>query len=84
MLLAAHAHSAASGMLTHYDDPHFGPLRGVAQPLRLDGRRTPQRRAPPLLGEHSVEVLREAGLEAATIAGLLERGVVLAAAPARL
>jgi crotonobetainyl-CoA:carnitine CoA-transferase CaiB-like acyl-CoA transferase len=81
---AAHAHSEASGMLTHYGDPHFGALRGVAQPLRFDGRRTPQRRPPPLLGEHSVEVLREAGLDVLAIARLIERGVVLAAAPAPL
>lgn len=71
---------AFSGMLEITGDPGSPPLRGVAQPLRFDGRRTPQRR-PPLLGEHSVEVLREAGLDAAAITRLIERGVVPAAAP---
>lgn len=78
---AAHAHTAASGMLLSYADPHFGSLHGVAQPLRFDSARAGQRRNPPLLGEHSVEVLREAGLDDAAIRGLIERQVVKAADP---
>ncbi len=78
---AAHPHTAASGMLLSYADPHFGSLHGVAQPLRLDGARAGQRRNPPLLGEHSVEVLREAGLDDAAIRSLIERQVVKAAGP---
>ena len=35
------------------------------------------RRHPPQLGEHSVEVLREAGLSDEQIARLVERGVTL-------
>ncbi|MES2227971.1 MAG: CoA transferase [Pseudomonadota bacterium] len=75
---AAHPHTAASGMLMSYADPHFGSLRGVAQPLRFDGARARQRRNPPLLGEHSIEVLREAGLGDAEIGSLIERRIVKA------
>ncbi|HXF72064.1 MAG TPA: CoA transferase [Actinomycetota bacterium] len=40
-------------------DPARGTLRLVANPIALDGRRPPIRRPPPLLGEHTEEVLGE-------------------------
>jgi crotonobetainyl-CoA:carnitine CoA-transferase CaiB-like acyl-CoA transferase len=43
------------------DDPERGPLRLVADPIRVDGERLPARRPPPLLGEHTDEVLAELG-----------------------
>jgi crotonobetainyl-CoA:carnitine CoA-transferase CaiB-like acyl-CoA transferase len=42
------------------DDPVRGPLRLVASPIRFDGKPTPTRSPPPLLGEHTAEVLRTA------------------------
>lgn len=59
--LAAHPHTHASGMRFGYEHPVLGPLDGVAQPVRLDGERMPLRRPPPLLGEHTEEVLGELG-----------------------
>ena len=41
------------------DDPVRGALRLVASPLRFDGIRPSVLRPPPLLGEHTEEVLRE-------------------------
>ena len=41
------------------DDPERGSLRLVADPIRLDGEVPPARRPPPLLGEHTREILRE-------------------------
>jgi crotonobetainyl-CoA:carnitine CoA-transferase CaiB-like acyl-CoA transferase len=40
-------------------DPVRGPLRLVAEPIRLDGVTPPARLPPPTLGEHTDEVLRE-------------------------
>jgi crotonobetainyl-CoA:carnitine CoA-transferase CaiB-like acyl-CoA transferase len=53
-------------------------------PLTLSGRRLPLRAAPPSLGEHSLELLRELGYDDAAIAALCADGVVgtpAAAAP---
>jgi crotonobetainyl-CoA:carnitine CoA-transferase CaiB-like acyl-CoA transferase len=41
------------------DDPVRGPLRLVAEPIRLDGATPPVRMPPPRLGEHTEEILRE-------------------------
>lgn len=41
------------------DDPVRGPLRLVAEPIRLDGATPPVRIPPPRLGEHTEEILRE-------------------------
>ena len=41
------------------DDPVRGPLRLVAEPIRLHGVTPPARMPPPRLGEHTEEILRE-------------------------
>jgi len=48
----------------------------VASPLRLQSTPPVLRRAPPSLGEHTDEVLRELGLDQAAIAQLRYKGVV--------
>jgi crotonobetainyl-CoA:carnitine CoA-transferase CaiB-like acyl-CoA transferase len=48
----------------------------VANPMRLSGTPVTYRYAPPTLGQHTDEVLREFGLDANTIANLHQQGVV--------
>jgi crotonobetainyl-CoA:carnitine CoA-transferase CaiB-like acyl-CoA transferase len=48
----------------------------VAPPLSADGERVLHRGAPPLLGEHTSEILGEAGYVAAEVERLAEAGVV--------
>ncbi len=74
--MSTHPHTEASGMLLRYEHPHFGSLKGIAQPLRFDGERSAQRLPPPMVGEHSVEILREAGCGEEQIDALLRQGVV--------
>ena len=52
---------AATGLIQSVDHP-AGPVRVVGSPMRLDGVRPTVRRAPPLLGQHTTEVLRSLGL----------------------
>ena len=48
----------------------------VANPMRLSGTPVTYRYAPPTLGQHTDEVLREFGLDANQIANLHQQGVV--------
>jgi crotonobetainyl-CoA:carnitine CoA-transferase CaiB-like acyl-CoA transferase len=51
-------------------------IRGVASPLRLSGTPPVVRNAPPMLGEHTDEVLAELGMDEEAIASLRRDGVV--------
>ncbi len=48
---------AALGLLASLPHPEVPDLRVVDTPLNLDGRRPTHRRPPPLLGEHTGEIL---------------------------
>ena len=69
-------HLAERGFFTELDHSSLGKVRGLGSPLRLE--RTPVRleRAGPLLGEHSREILREAGYADAEIDRLMAEGTV--------
>ena len=51
-------------------------ITGVASPLRLSATPPVLRNAPPALGQHTDEVLREMGLDPARIAALRASGVL--------
>lgn len=70
-------HLTAVGYLPVVDHPTEGKIRQVAVPTRWSESQPSVRRAPPRLGEHSVEVLREAGMSEAEIRALLDRSVTL-------
>ena len=69
---AAEAGLAASTKVPH---PTAGEVELVNSPINLEsGLREPQ--APPLLGEHTAEVLKEIGCDDAEIERLAANGVV--------
>ncbi|MGH7317679.1 MAG: CaiB/BaiF CoA transferase family protein [Candidatus Rokuibacteriota bacterium] len=63
-------------MIVEYDHPELGPLRLMGQPLRFSETQAPDAGPPPLLGQHTAQVLREAGYADHEIAELRRRGVV--------
>ena len=71
--LSSHPHTEASGMILH-----DGEFRAVATPLRAAGRRLGLKRRPPRIGEHSREILAEAGFDAAATERLISDGAVTA------
>ena len=54
------------------EHPTAGEVRLVRSPIRVDGLRAPQ--APPLLGQHTAEVLAELGVGDDEYRALVERG----------
>jgi len=63
-------------MVVQYDHPELGPLSLMGQPLRFSETQAPDAGPPPTLGQHTAQVLRQAGYADHEIADLRRRGVV--------
>lgn len=63
------------GMQIEIDHPLAGKVPQVASPMRFSQAPLVHDRAPPLLGEHSEEILREAGFDDAEIEKLKQSGL---------
>jgi crotonobetainyl-CoA:carnitine CoA-transferase CaiB-like acyl-CoA transferase len=68
-------HLAASGFFTAEQHPSEGAVRGMRTPTRWSVCEVPAQRPAPRLGEHSAEILREAGYSQAQIDDLVRKGV---------
>ena len=66
-----------SGMLANVAHPTRGDIVLTGWPVRMTGSTTPQVESPPLLGEHSADVLHEyLGLEGDAVAALRTAGTI--------
>jgi crotonobetainyl-CoA:carnitine CoA-transferase CaiB-like acyl-CoA transferase len=70
-------HLTAVGYLPLVEHPTEGAVREIRVPSTWSESQPDVRRHAPQLGEHSVEVLREAGLSEDQIAALVARGVTV-------
>jgi crotonobetainyl-CoA:carnitine CoA-transferase CaiB-like acyl-CoA transferase len=68
--------TAALGLLTDVPHPLIPDLRLVGMPVSAGGERGAARRPPPLLGQHTDDVLAELGYSPSEVAALRDRGVV--------
>jgi crotonobetainyl-CoA:carnitine CoA-transferase CaiB-like acyl-CoA transferase len=72
-------HLEATGFWQTVEHPSEGTLRLPGLPAAYSKTPGAIRRLPPRLGEHSGEILREAGFSAEQIEGLLASGAARAA-----
>ena len=74
--VATSPQTEALGILQELRHPVVDGLSLPALPLSVDGERVLHPSAPPLVGQHTAEVLREAGFSEPELADLAEAGVV--------
>lgn len=72
----AHPQIAARELIEHTTHPSLGAVRTIGLPVRFDGAPRQAQSTPPLLGQHTREVLLEAGLAEAEIERLAASGVL--------
>ncbi|MFN8217651.1 MAG: CoA transferase [Solirubrobacterales bacterium] len=72
----------AREMVVELDQPEIGPVRLLGNPIKLSRTPGDPSRPAPALGEHTEEVLREAGYSEQEVAALLESGAAAGCDPA--
>ena len=65
-------------MLVEFEHPVAGHVRTTGSPLRVDGEQARATRLPPILGQHTREILHETGVDAATIDKMIDEGRAVA------
>jgi crotonobetainyl-CoA:carnitine CoA-transferase CaiB-like acyl-CoA transferase len=70
--------SRHNGMLVEREHPVAGHVRTTGSPLRIDGRQARAEGLPPMLGQHTRSVLKEMGVDSATIEAMIEEGRAVA------
>jgi crotonobetainyl-CoA:carnitine CoA-transferase CaiB-like acyl-CoA transferase len=63
-------------MTVEYDHPEVGRLTLMGQPIRFSETQAPDAGPPPVLGQHTRAVLREAGYSDGEVADLHRRGII--------
>ncbi|NDY81823.1 CoA transferase [Orrella sp. NBD-18] len=72
----AHPQVAARGLVVQTEHPVLGKLQNIGLPVRFQNKDRQAHRPPPLLGQHSVEILKEAGFSDEVINEFLAQGVI--------
>jgi len=67
---------AANDIIVPLDHPEFGAMRTVNSPFEVDGAPKIRPGAAPKLGQHTVEVLRQAGFSDSAIEEWLTLGII--------
>jgi crotonobetainyl-CoA:carnitine CoA-transferase CaiB-like acyl-CoA transferase len=79
-------HLAATGFISHVEHPSEGKIKSMRMPTTWSDSKADSPRPAPVLGEHSLEILRELGLAEESIDALFAEGIAhgpQAAAPAK-
>ena len=74
--MLAHPQFEALDMVVTYDHPKRGKIRMLGAPAKFKGTPLEYKLPPPLLGQHTEEILREINYTDKEIDDLIEKGVV--------
>jgi formyl-CoA transferase len=74
--LLGHPHTQASGIIVEYEHQTAGRLKGVGHPVLINGAERQAGLPPPMLGQHTDDVLGEMGLSSETISELRRSRVI--------
>ncbi|HVU73940.1 MAG TPA: CaiB/BaiF CoA-transferase family protein [Mycobacteriales bacterium] len=74
--LLSSEHLVAREMVATATHPVYGPVSSFRPPFRLPGTDFVVRHPPPLLGDHTADILHELGRSAAELEDLRARGIV--------
>jgi formyl-CoA transferase len=74
--LLGHPHTQASGIIVEYEHQIAGRLKSVGHPVLIDGAARQAGLPPPMLGQHTDDVLDEIGLSSEAISDLRRARVV--------
>ena len=69
-------HAAHRGTVMEIDHPIEGRIRSIGFPIKLSETKQSVRRHPPLLGEHTDEILQELGFSAGDVEQMRAAGEV--------
>ena len=74
--LLDHPHTRATGIIVEYEHQAAGRLKGIGYPVLIDGAERHAGLPPPMLGQHTDDVLGEMGLSAEAISELRRARVI--------
>jgi formyl-CoA transferase len=78
----SHPQALARGMIVETEHPAAGTVKGIGLPIRFSNGKSDACLPAPLLGQHTREVLMEAGYSVEEVDALLRQKAVIAAVPA--
>jgi crotonobetainyl-CoA:carnitine CoA-transferase CaiB-like acyl-CoA transferase len=70
------AEVAHLGLFEKQQRPGYGDMTMLRRAPRINGAREPKQKMPPLLGEHTQDVLKEFGYDEAALAALREQKII--------
>lgn len=79
--LLEHPQVVETGIVTELEHPTLGPLPQMRPPIDFSATPGEPQSPPPLLGQHTAEVLAGVGVEADQLSTLVEDGVAIVSTP---